>query len=281
MKLQPGWRFGAPGAIEVQAVHRFSEMVSLIASQGDRRAIFELYKKHFAGPAGRQYAYSSSESWAEGDLNDYMRGAAGNAPLFIEAFVDGSKALAEGGFDVPDEMAINRILIDCSVGYRVHGEQLVAVDDSGHLPTPTVGPISLNEEGKRLVLDSFSISSRLFEEGRHRQAVQELLWLLETVSTAFRGLGDGDQTIKGRYFNDIAKSLRQMQRGTFLEQTLNWMTTLHGYLSAPAGGGIRHGWDLNEGVEMTTNDAILVANLIRSYIMYLMAEHQRMTGRET
>src|SRR5271169_206431 len=69
--------------------------------------------------------------------------------------------------------------------------------------------------------------------GRHRQAVQEILWLLETVSTAFQGLDTGVATAQGKYFNKIAEDLRKHHKGTTLDQVLTWVTTLHGYLSSP------------------------------------------------
>src|SRR5271166_367595 len=69
--------------------------------------------------------------------------------------------------------------------------------------------------------------------GRHRQAVQEILWLLETVSTAFRGLDTGVATVQGKYFNKIAEDLRKHHKGTTLDQVLTWVPTLHGYLSSP------------------------------------------------
>jgi len=56
------------------------------------------------------------------------------------------------------------------------------------------------------------------------------------------------------------------------------MTTLHGYLSATKGGGIRHGADLNADVSTKPHEARLFCNLIRSYLLYLIAEHQRLTG---
>lgn len=99
---------------------------------------------------------------------------------------------------------------------------------------------------------------------------------METVSTAFSGLSDSDGTITGKYFNEIAKSLRDHQRGTVLDQALGWIKAMHGYLSSPTGGGVRHGRDLNSGIPMGRNDAVLIANLTRSYIQYLMAEHERL-----
>lgn len=53
------------------------------------------------------------------------------------------------------------------------------------------------------------------------------------------------------------------------------MTKLHGYLSSLTGGGVRHGMDLKAGVASHQNEALLYCNLIRSYITYLIEEHER------
>jgi hypothetical protein len=72
--------------------------------------------------------------------------------------------------------------------------------------------------------------------GQYRQAVQEILWLLET-STLFQGLTIGTDTVEGKYFNTIADELRTHQKGTTLERSLTGAKTLHGYLSSATGGG--------------------------------------------
>ena len=46
---------------------------------------------------------------------------------------------------------------------------------------------------------------------------------------------------------------------------------------SPTGGGVRHGADLKAGIPMQPNEARLFCNLIRSYISYLMAEHERLS----
>ena len=115
--------------------------------------------------------------------------------------------------------------------------------------------------------------------GRHRQAVQEILWLLEAVSTAFQGLDTGVATLQGKYFNKIAEDLRKHHKGTTLDQVLTWVPTLHGYLSPPTGGGIRHGANLKAGIAIQPNEARLFCNLIRSYISFLMAEHERLSKK--
>ncbi len=98
------------------------------------------------------------------------------------------------------------------------------------------------------------------------------------MTTAFRGVSTEDGTVQGDYFNKIIGDLRAMGRSNNLKQILGWMMTLHGYLSAPKGGGIRHGVDLKEGVAVEANEARLFCNLIRSYITFLIIEHERLSG---
>jgi hypothetical protein len=96
-------------------------------------------------------------------------------------------------------------------------------------------------------------------------------------STLFQGLTIGTDTIEGKYFNTIADELRTHQKGTTLERSLAWAKTLHGYLSSPTGGGVRHGANLRADFSMQENEARLFCNLIRSYISFLLAEHVRLT----
>ncbi len=61
-----------------------------------------------------------------------------------------------------------------------------------------------------------------------------------------------------------------------LAQALRWAEQLHSHLSNPAGGGVRHGLDLKDGVQIDPNAARLFCNLIKSYIGYLLVEHERL-----
>ncbi len=108
--------------------------------------------------------------------------------------------------------------------------------------------------------------------------MQEILWLLETVSTAFQGMNTTEGTVQGKYFNKIAEDLRRHHKGKILDQVLAWVTALHGYLSSPTGGAVRHGTNLKAAILIQPNEARLFCNLIRSYITYLMAEHARLSG---
>lgn len=113
---------------------------------------------------------------------------------------------------------------------------------------------------------------------RGRQAVQEVLWLLETVSTAFQGAQINGETVQGRYFNKIAEDLRRNHSGQTLGQSIVWMKTLHGFLSSPTGGGVRHGESINSVRTLAPHEARLFCNLIRSYIAFLIEEHARLMG---
>ena len=117
----------------------------------------------------------------------------------------------------------------------------------------------------------------MLAEGKGREAVQESLWLLETVATAFRGVATETGTVEGKYFNDIVKDLQRLHKGTTVGRVLKWAEETHGYLSSPTGGGVRHGLDLNAGIELSPNDCRLFCNLVLSYLTFLLAEHERLS----
>lgn len=208
-----------------------------------------------------------------------MAEAAKNAPLFIEAFYDGCESLAKSDPElaIPDLARINRVLVEHNTGYQIDPPNLISVN--AHEPIPVQErAVSLDEQAQDLIQQSLRQSERLLAEGLGRQAVQESLWLLESLSTAFQGLNIGAATVQGKYFNKIAEDLRKHHKGKTLDQVLNWLTTLHGYLSSPTGRGIRHGADLKGGIAMQPNEARLSCNLIRSYVSYLIAEHEKLSN---
>jgi hypothetical protein len=273
------WRFDTPGPLTDGACNAFDELIRRIVAQGNRKTLLEHFKSHFAGAAGVPHNVSSNASWAENDLQDLIRHASENAPLFIETFYDACEALRARNpeMGLPTVERMNRVLAENTAGYEIRPPNLVAT--RSHVPVAVPErPVSLTEEAQEIIQTSLQTSDRLLAEGRDRQAVQEILWLLETVTTAFRGISTEDGTVQGEYFNKIIGDFQTMGRGNNLKQVLGWMMTLHGYLSAPKGGGIRHGVDLKEGVAVEANDARLFCNLIRSYITFLIVEHERLSG---
>lgn len=103
-----------------------------------------------------------------------------------------------------------------------------------------------------MIDEALATSDRLMNEGKGRQAVSEVLWLLETISTIFRATGSADESVQGKYFYTIVREMKASNRGKAQEQILNWMMTLHGYLSSPTGGGARHGTDLQQHCDPNT-----------------------------
>jgi len=253
----------------------FFNLIGKIVSQLDRQRGLEHFKQYFANAAGVTSSWSSSASWAETDLHSCMTDAAANAPLFIEAFYDACQALEKKDIGVPDVSLMNSILARHNAGYEISPPNLLSKTPQTPIATLPTLP-SLDEQASDVIQGSLKRSEEYLTANQWRQAVQEILWLLETVSTLFQDLPFGETTIQGKYFNKIAEELRRHNRGTTFDQALDWATTLHGYLSSPSGGGVRHGVDLKRGIIMQENDARLFCNLIRSYITYLLAEYERL-----
>lgn len=260
-----------------QAVEEFLSYIRKLSIQGSRWDTLEHFKSYFSASTGSAHYRSSSESWAESDLVTSLDSAAENAPLFIEAFHEACSSLKRRNQDwwTPDDEQINTTLNQHNVGYRIQGIQLVSLESSQPaVPVPSAPP-TLEQTALDIYQRSLARSEELLSQGHAREAVQESLWLLETVSTAFKGLETESGTVAGKYFNHIVRDLRKLHPGTTLDRTLEWVSSLHGYLSSPGGGGVRHGLDLNSGVQLSQNEGRLYCNLIRSYLGYLLAEHAK------
>ena len=275
--MKPDWQFDSPGPIAPGVANAFSVFINRIAGQGAHQPVLECFKRHFAGAAGVPHYVSSSASWAASDLDRVMSEAAVNAPLFINAFCAACKSLEQQNpqLAVPDISRINRVLTENDTGYEIRGGELVATRTPQAVAVPPRPP-SLDQQAQETVESALAGADKALTEGNGRQAVQELLWLLETIATAFRGTPTADGSVHGRYFNKIIGALRADRRGSQQDQIFGWMMTLHGFLSSPTGGGIRHGIDLTDGDPVQINEARLYCNLIRSYITYLITEHERL-----
>ena len=276
LQFDSRWRFDSPGPIEPAIEAAFLDLINRICGQGIRKGILEHFKSHFSAAAGVPHHVSSDSSWAASDLEQVMGQAAENAPLFIDAFYSACEQLRlqNPEMGLPDVGRLNRVLADAGAGYQIDPPNLVAT--RAHIPIAVPErPINLEKQAQELITQALEASERALSEGNGRQAIQEVLWLLESISTAFRSPDILDGSIQGRYFNKIIGELRSRRRG-HREQILGWMMTLHGYLSSPTGGGVRHGVDVREGVALQIHEARLYCNLIRSYLTFLMAEHERL-----
>jgi hypothetical protein len=285
LKFKGEWRFTPPADGKFHnaemprgAVEACIAMIMKVATQGDRQEALEHFKGFFCEASGTTHFRSSSVSWAESDLHYYAAEAATNAPLFIEAFYDSCQTFAGDDLDVyaPDAAKINVLLGEHDVGYEIRPPRLVLRETEAPLVSVAEHPPTLAEQAVDVYQASLRRSETLLAEGHGREAVQESLWLLESVATAFRSVETASGTVEGKYFNQIVKDLRKRNPGTSLERVLEWLTALHGYLSSPSGGGVRHGLDLRKGVAIDNSEARLYCNLVRSYLSYLLSEHERM-----
>jgi len=270
LNFDPQWRFRTPGTLSPPALWAFQTLVDRLVDPAAPQRTLELFKRYFAAAAGEPHSTSSSAPWARSDLERLMGTAADNAPLFIEAFYDACQELERRRPGAsPSISIINQVLTEHETGYQLSPPDLVATRSSTPIQVEVSAP-SLDDEARTLIQTSLGQAQLLLREGRGRQAVQECLWLLETVFTAFRGLPIAAATVQAKYFNKIAEELKRDSSNPHLQQVLAWITALHGYLSSPTGGGVRHGTDIAATVRLEANDALLYCNLVRSYITFLI-----------
>lgn len=281
LQLLEGSRFerrGGGEAIPQEVVSEFEGLIGKVAAQGDRRALLEHFKGYFCGAIGAAHYWSSDEGWAYTDLLNYMAEAAKTPELFVEAFYDACEALrADGKYELPGIHLMNKILRDNNVLLEIDPPRLARLEVGARVPRPAPPP-TLADGASAIVRESLQRAEDLLAQNRPREAVQEMLWILESIATTFRGVALSTGTVQGRYFNNIAKELRTASRGTTLERVVEWCTQLHGYLSSPTGGAVRQGLDLNSGTAISPEEGRLFCNLILSYVTYLMAEYSRLSS---
>lgn len=287
LKFDGSWRFSPPAdgeyflqTVPDDMVEQLMQALSTCTTQGFSKALYEHFKKHFCKVTVSYYGSSTSEDWAKHDLESKMKEANRNAPLFIEAFINATQSWQEShsGYYLPPISQINQTLSESNVGYIVHDDELILRNEVV-LIEQMQPPEEIGDKAIAIYNESMVRSEALLQEGRGREAVQELLWLLETISTAFRGAKTETGSVEGAYFNRIVAELKENRKDTTFSQILKWISTMHGYLSSPAGGGVRHGLDLDKGVELKGHEAELFCNLIRSYVNFLLRQYETIGGR--
>ncbi len=225
---------------------------------------------------GKPRYRSSSLFFAPLDARDAMDDAATNAPVFIATFYNACSEIAErfGAANVPDVVTINRLLEKHKIGYVIDPPNLRLREAVDVVPVP---PSTLLQQAHQRFRSAAERSEQLLSEGKDEEAVSHIWWLLESISTAFAGLDVNGRTIQGDYFNEVTKSLQQADGAGTLGTVARWLIALQAYLSGPDQGGIRHGGQLHlEG--LLHHEAVLLFNLTRTYISYLLAEYERLTS---
>jgi hypothetical protein len=143
------WRFQSPGAIEADVQEDILvKIIGRIATSARRQDILETFKRRFAQAAGKTSSNSSNESWAESDLRQYMRDAAENAALFVEALHDGLIDVERFRAAIPPWNYVNMVL--ASSGYVIHPPNLIM----SSVPVPIAVPAnvpSLDTQANELI----------------------------------------------------------------------------------------------------------------------------------
>jgi hypothetical protein len=280
LDFSPQWRFSAPGSLPDSAVQAFIVMVGQIASQRVPKAIKEQFKQAFCMAGGIPYYPSSSDRFIDEDLQVAAFAAATNAPVFIDAFDNVLMRLkhSDPTLGTPDDGLVNRLLIEHKVGMMIERPNLLS--SKGNFDVVVPSTMSMDEEARNLILRSLTEVEHALGENRGLDAVQKVFWLLETFSTAFKNPELSGGPIQQSYFNKIVYKLREKGVADgHQSKILEWMMTLYGYLSSPTGGGVRHGTDLAEGRPLDLDEARLFCNLARSYLVFLIAEYERLVRR--
>jgi hypothetical protein len=283
LNLPPSSRFALSGTEDPLPDSLVSEayglLLKIVGVIGDRQARLEHFKQFFYLAIGRAHHWSSSPDYAEFDLLESMREARNHPALFLEALYDSIEALRFlGERHLPDLSLLNALLRRHDVSHELNPPNLVRLDiGQNSVPLPVV-PTSLSENAAVLLRKSIVRAEELLSEQRPREAVGEILWMLESFFTTFRGASLPTGQIQGKYFNEIARELRASASGPSLGRVLEWLAQLHGYLSSTTGGGVRHGLDLNSGTQISASEGRLFVNLVLSYFSFLLTEHQRVTS---
>lgn len=279
--FDPIWRFESPGTIGADvASDILQHVINRVVGPCSRKHILETFKRRFAQSVGTTTGTSSSEDWAESDLETFMaQSAAQNAALFAEALYDGLADIESMDVNaaIPPWHYVNKYLAPC--GFAIAPPNLITTAELKPIPVPQNVP-SLDAKANEKIQRSLSDSEHMLASGKNRAAVQEILWLLETISTAFRGTEFPDGNVTGKYFSKIIGDLRRLNKGKTLDRVSAWLDSIYGYLSAPDGGGIRHGASLSEHEELTLGEARLFCDLSRSFITFLLHEHTRLEGKK-
>lgn len=275
LRFDSAWRYEAPATVCPAIVNKVMEdIIQRIAAECSNKHIFETFKRRFAHASGSPAGDSSDESWARTDLWDVMKRTADkNVVLFIEALYDGLCDIhkMQVNAQIPPLNYINTILKPTGFAIK-EPDFLVSASDYKPIQVPARTP-SFDMKANEIIQASLRKSEKLLDAGNHRSAVQEVYWLLESITTAFRGVQIADSNIKGKYFSKIIEEMRHLNRHKTLDQVSGWLINIYGYLSAPGGGGVRHGADILNYDELTPGEARLFCDLARSYISYFLNEY--------
>jgi len=288
MKYPPAWRFAPPkdtdrvnSTVPEEALEELLRLASRAAGlhPRGREAGLEHMKHSISATSGRGYSPSSSESWAETDLRRLLEGLKDEPPVLIEGIVTGCRSItdSEGRSILDDPTPINRIMEKFGMGYRISGDEILLGES---IPPPTVEPVpSLIEQTAAELGKAWKRADQLLDEGHPDEAVAKIWFVLESILTVFRGLKVGDQTVEGAYFNKVVHSLKGTEIDPTFKMVLDLASRVHGQLSDPSTGRLRHGSEL--GIPpISPQEGRFLVGFAKSLGYYICSEYQRLLPLE-
>ncbi|MFP2929487.1 serine/threonine protein kinase [Pyxidicoccus sp. 3LG] len=153
------WRF-AKGIYNVpeEAKNAFEALFTKIASSSpNAKAVYEMVKRRFGMPG-----LSSSESWAQSDMETAMRSLMDSAPEFAEAIWLSIQDLREAGRAVPSLAVVNQMFTKTGLGFIVDPPRLVQ-----HV-TFTAQPLE-SEDGQAKFIAPVYVRGPLLGQGAYGQ----------------------------------------------------------------------------------------------------------------
>jgi hypothetical protein len=197
LDFNPSWRFSSPGSIDGDVREEFFLMIKKTAAQhGNRKFVVEHYKTFFADAAGRTSYDSSSLSWAESDLRDYMGDASQNAPLFLEAFYDAGVALGSQHpqLVIPPISLVNFTLSRFGAGYELNPPELLSQNLSPPVEIIPAMP-SLDAQAQEIIQRSLKQSEQYLSIGQERAAMSYRQFLVTAEPVRRRRLWAEGQSV--------------------------------------------------------------------------------------
>jgi hypothetical protein len=221
LKFKGSWRFMPPPdgkwnnqTIPSSALDDFYNLIAKTTTQGNRQKILEHFKGAFCTAIGIQHVWSSSESWSETDLRDYMERATNNAPLFLEAFYDACISLVEQNpdFFAPNAEIINNVCVQHNIGYEIRPPELILREIVQSSSENTVSAINstatiANPKAIANILESHELKIFLCHSSSDKPKVRELYHRLH--NDGFDPWFDEESILPGQLWQvEIPKAVR-------------------------------------------------------------------------
>jgi len=249
---------------------------SLLPSQAGEKRVLEIITR-VLDPDG--YSHSTSVEWAANDFRQRAYSARESARSFLADILEGFRQIERYGFPTRSEADVNTVLREVRSRWRVaNGLAQVNTTASG-VDTRNQG-LAISEGCRREIDASVDKAEILLANGDGRDAVREMVDLMETVTSAFQGREFGGRKFKGKNLSHVAKSLASLGDDEFIRHAMHEMERFYGLMSSRE-RGVRHGklWEvLESGADIDILAAQLYCDMARAYMNFILATYDKIGG---